>query len=137
VQARTAIRYRVRRLPKDKFALRPHSPGSTLGRPTGAEQSLTNSLTVQDVNRGRWLLTSNLSQSPYLLVGVSSFPEQRYHVPAQVRDVASDEDRLSSFGGHAHLTNGGWQNAALGSSERLRSHPGIRCSPSPPRRWSG
>src|SRR5215207_5259984 len=33
-------------------------------------------------------LTGNLSQSPYLLVGVAGLPQWRYHIPAQARDVA-------------------------------------------------
>src|SRR5215212_4490153 len=69
-------------------------------------------------------LTGNLSQSPYLLVGVAGLTQWRYHVPAQVRDVAGHEARLlRRAGDDPHLPNGRRQDAALGSFERLGSSP--------------
>src|SRR5829696_1892516 len=67
-------------------------------------------------------LTGNLSQSPYLLVGVAGLPQWRYHVPAQVRDVAGHEARLPRrTGDDPHLPDSRRQDAALGPSKRLGS----------------
>src|SRR5215218_9296632 len=69
-------------------------------------------------------LTGNLSQSPYLLVGVAGLPQWRFHVPLQVRDVAGHEARLPRrTGDDPHLPDGRRQYAALGASERLGSTP--------------
>src|SRR3712207_9368335 len=52
---------------------------------------------------------------------MSGFPQRRDHVSLEVRYVADDEARLSSFGDHACLAYRGRQYAALGALQSLLS----------------
>src|SRR5215210_368830 len=66
----------------------------------------------------------HLAQAPDLLVRVPGLSQRLDHVPPQVRDVADHEARLPGrTGDDPHLPDGGWQDAALGAPERLRSGP--------------
>src|ERR687893_1930196 len=66
----------------------------------------------------RRLSDTHFTEGPDLIVGIASLPQRRDDVTLEVRHVADDETRLP-LGHHAHLSDGGGQDARLGALEFL------------------